>query len=381
MALFGVLLLMLPQVGLTIFYVGEMHETSRVIHVNVDYINGLSKLRLETSQLWLPAPEDANAAAESRHIASIHELIRKVADPKYAEQPEGTSAQLQAGLEALAESAGRWFLAVNKAREVAADAAAFQRLVTMSASANEGIPALLVQYQQAQLDLAELFAVFTDHAAQRTRMERDYAKKLQEHAERNLITLAMLVFIFIGVLFVVLPNSMARPLREMARSIREVGHGRVGVRIDVSGSDEVGEIASAFNTTMEVLEGFDARKRDRIVADGGRLDGVLQSFEEPAAVLTPTLTVEASNSAFRAMFEYSSADDDSSLPSLLQAGRRELRSVLERGMQRRDAIQGVSITFSRGQRKIESSLSTYPCRDIRGRTVGLLLVLSQSESS
>ncbi len=370
---------MLPQVGLTIYYLGEIRTTASLIEENSTYIDALAQLQQEASVLVLPEPDAISDSALERHTQSLQALREHIQAslrvmPKFQE----TKKQLTLAVSDLAVSAERWSAAVARARESAPDAAAFLRLVKFPEESGSDIMNLARQYHVRRMELSERFIAFTSDAAQSLRAEREYTTKLVEHADRNLITLTMLVFIFIAVLFVVLPENLVRPLREMTRGIRDVGRGHMSARLSTGEHDELGALARAFNDMMEVLEDFDSRKRDRIVADGGRLDGALRAISNPAAVLTPNFIVEASNPAFRTLFSLSSADEERPLPNVLDAGRREFREILEKAIGRREPLSNVQVSLSSGGKRTSHLLSAQPCRDRRGRTVGMVISLAAS---
>ena len=144
--------------------------------------------------------------------------------------------------------------------------------------------------------------------------------------------------------------------------------------------DELGALAAAYNETMAVLQDFDARKRDRIIADGGRLEGVLRTIPHPATILTPGLVPEASNPAFRKLFTWQAADAERPLPSIFEAGRRELQDLLEQAVHRRDALLDVEVRLSCKGAVTAHELSSYPCRDRKGRLVGIVVILKNTDT-
>ena len=117
--------------------------------------------------------------------------------------------------------------------------------------------------------------------------------------------LSALVAIALGLL---IARRITRPLAELSAAAREVAAGKLAHRVKVRSGDELGEVATAFNTMTESLERNEQARR-RMVADiahelrtpltviegtvDGMLDGVfeldrgnLESIKEETAILT-----------------------------------------------------------------------------------------------
>jgi len=78
-----------------------------------------------------------------------------------------------------------------------------------------------------------------------------------------LIAAGVLVITFVSTW--ITSARQTRPLKELAIAAREFGHGNLHVRVsDYGRRDEIGELASAFNTMAESLEQSEARRRDFI---------------------------------------------------------------------------------------------------------------------
>ena len=367
---------MLPQVGLTIYYLGEMRTTAGIVSDYAAYLDALGQARHGMELLHLPAATRVTEASGMEYAHSANALKRSLAKafvflPNFKE----TEQQLVLGINDVAARAQGWFQAIDRARESAPDPAAFRRLVQSPEDSGSDVLSLAQRHQDAMSELRERFISATNDAVAELRAEHKYATKLVGHGDRNLITLTMLVFIFLAVLFVVLPENLVRPLRAMARGIREAGQGRLDVQLSIPEDDELGALATAYNDTMRVLQDFDARKRDRIIADGGRLEGVLRTISVPAAILTPSYLTDASNPQFRKLFSLQSVDAERPLPSIFEDGRRELTDLLDEVVHRRDALLDVDLRLSCKGIASSHLLSAHPCRDRRGRLVGIVITL------
>lgn len=373
---------MLPQVGLTIYYLGEMRTTAGIVGDYAAYIDVMEKARHGVDLLVLPSAATVSEGDGAEYLLATEQLKASISQD-FSSLPEfkETEQQIMLGINDVEIRARRWFAAVDRARESLPDLAAFRRLVQFPEESGSDLLSLEKHHADAMSDLRERFISATSDAVAELRAEQQYAAKLVSHGDRNLITLTMLVFIFLGVLFVILPENLVRPLRAMARGIREAGQGRLDVTLAVPEDDELGAVAMAYNETMSVLQDFDARKRDRIIADGGRLEGVLRTIDHPAAILTPTFVLEASNPQFRKIFALHAEDTQRPLPSIFEAGRRELLELFEQVVHRRNAIVDTEVRLSCKGESTFHLLSAHPCRDRRGRLVGIVVILKPNSKN
>lgn len=86
---------------------------------------------------------------------------------------------------------------------------------------------------------------------------------LQGFRMRYSLVIAVVVSV---VVIQLLARGVTAPLREMAAASRRMARGEHGVRVSPAGRDEVGQLASAFNSMAAELERTDAQRR-RLVAD------------------------------------------------------------------------------------------------------------------
>ena len=79
-----------------------------------------------------------------------------------------------------------------------------------------------------------------------------------------LVPAALLAAALALVLVQLLASGMTAPLREMAAASRQLRRGRFDVRVREGGSDEVGELARAFNAMAAELAEVDRQRRDLV---------------------------------------------------------------------------------------------------------------------
>ena len=108
------------------------------------------------------------------------------------------------------------------------------------------------------------------------------------------VTVSLLVILVAVVVMSISTRSECRPLREMAQAARDFGHGDLKVRVPTGGhnSEEVDELAVAFNNMAEALEKSEYQRQEFVAnvshelktpmtTIGGYVDGILDGTIPP----------------------------------------------------------------------------------------------------
>ncbi len=79
------------------------------------------------------------------------------------------------------------------------------------------------------------------------------------------LLVALIALIFAFVISYITANTRAKPIREMAEAAHKFGHGDFSTRVNIDGrNDEIGELASSFNTMADSLERSESARRELI---------------------------------------------------------------------------------------------------------------------
>jgi len=121
-----------------------------------------------------------------------------------------------------------------------------------------------------------------------TSMPMDDTQKLMEGIADIQVTVSLLVILVAVVVMSISTRSECRPLREMAQAARDFGHGNLKARVRTGGhnSEEVDELAVAFNNMAESLEKSEYQRQEFVAnvshelktpmtTIGGYIDGML----------------------------------------------------------------------------------------------------------
>ena len=125
-------------------------------------------------------------------------------------------------------------------------------------------------------------------------MPMDSTTKLMEGVADIQVTVSLLVILVAVVVLSISTRSECRPLREMAQAARDFGHGNLKARVRTGGhnSEEVDELAVAFNNMAESLEKSEYQRQEFVAnvshelktpmtTIGGYIDGMLDGTIPP----------------------------------------------------------------------------------------------------
>ena len=125
-------------------------------------------------------------------------------------------------------------------------------------------------------------------------MPMDDTQALMEGIADIQVTVSLLVILVAVVVMSISTRSECRPLREMAQAARDFGHGNLKARVRTGGhnSEEVDELAVAFNNMAESLEKSEYQRQEFVAnvshelktpmtTIGGYIDGMLDGTIPP----------------------------------------------------------------------------------------------------
>ncbi len=377
LALLVVLLVTLPQLALTLYYLRQIRLTADVVASRGAVLRELEQVRTGVVGLAIPdalALTDESRQRLQRQLAEASDRARSIASafPLHA----GSLARFTELTATTAREVSDWHAAslampsFGAAPDMAGSLTVAQldeSLRTEEAAARRG------RVLDARLALDRAIHSVINTTLDQLRTEGVVAEETVAHADRNLVTLGLLALVVMVLLLLALPATLVEPIRRLTRSVRSAGHGLSAAVADTA-DDELGELAAAVGETVEMLRGFDALKRDRIVEDGGKIEALLRHAGCPAAVLSSTFVVEAANRDFLALLGGKN-DEDTPLPEFFGRSGDELGELLLRVKEHRhEATDSVELVGPDGKGRQWKAVVDV-CRDRRARPTHLLLLL------
>ncbi|MFT3846677.1 MAG: ATP-binding protein [Lacibacter sp.] len=98
-------------------------------------------------------------------------------------------------------------------------------------------------------------------------------------------------FVIALTMFFNLPGNVANPIRELTESIKEIARRNYSRRIQFSGNNEFGELASSFNTMAGKLEEYQASNVQKLLIEKKRIETLINNMNDPVIGLDENRTI------------------------------------------------------------------------------------------
>jgi signal transduction histidine kinase len=155
---------------------------------------------------------------------------------------------------------------------------------------------------------------------------------------RGTVVTAVLVLIAVTLIYSVLVRKITQPLKDLSTATMRVGERDFRPQIEVTSQDEVGDLASSFNSMLERLEAnereierlhkTEMERADRLATIGGLASGVAHEIRNPLAGISGAMRVLKKEEC-------------------LTANRKELLDEVLRQIERMDKLTRDLLDYSR----------------------------------
>ncbi|MEK7196118.1 MAG: HAMP domain-containing protein, partial [Nitrospirota bacterium] len=127
--------------------------------------------------------------------------------------------------------------------------------------------------------------------------EKEIQHKLTERIVDNMLVFSLYLFVFAFLLSMFFSRSLLKPIRELYKGAKALKEGNLGIRLDVSTEDELGEVTKSFNEMAEALE--------KQTKDLKKKESYISAMMDPLWVVADNDTITDINPAFTKLFGYS----------------------------------------------------------------------------
>lgn len=144
----------------------------------------------------------------------------------------------------------------------------FQNFINNPDSANEKL---------IRNDLVELMRLNMSAIVQKS----DTAIATSQNATTWVISLGSVCFLIAFTLLFNLPGNIARPIRELTQSIKQIANKNYHERIHFEGSEEFEDLANSFNSMAEKLEEYQSSNLSKQLLDKKRVETLIANMHDP----------------------------------------------------------------------------------------------------
>ena len=126
-------------------------------------------------------------------------------------------------------------------------------------------------------DLGELMRLNMSAIVQKS----DTAIETAETATTWVISLGSVCFLIAFTLLFNLPGNIARPIRELTESIKQIANKNYHERVHFKGSEEFEDLANSFNSMAEKLEEYQSSSLSKQLLDKKRVETLIANMHDP----------------------------------------------------------------------------------------------------
>ena len=160
-------------------------------------------------------------------------------------------------------------------------------------------------------------------------MPMDSTTKLMEGVADIQVTVSLLVILVAVVVLSISTRSECRPLREMAQAARDFGHGNLKARVRTGGhnSEEVDELAVAFNNMAESLEKSEYQRQEFVANVSHELKTPLAVISNYATMLQSPELTEAERMEYANAIHHASRNLADLVTNILKLNKLENQQI------------------------------------------------------
>ena len=125
----------------------------------------------------------------------------------------------------------------------------------------------------------------------------DKARKLATH---SIFSVAVIGFVTVTLgmfLSIIISSVIVRPVQRLVEATKGIGEGDYDVRLDETSSDELGLLASEYNTMAEKLKKYREMNISQIVAEKRKSEAIIQNIDDGIILIGPDYRVKGINHA------------------------------------------------------------------------------------
>jgi signal transduction histidine kinase len=236
----------------------------------------------------------------------------------------------------------------------------------------DGKSGLLARFTQIKEVAGEILRINQEHMEQASRDARATAASSLLWFGGGLAVAAALA----GLLAMHTVRAILRPLRALTESARAIGAGNLDQVVPVVTSDELGQLAEAFNGMMRQLRDYRRSHHFRILRLQQTNQATIDAFPHPVLVVDSEGRVEMANPAARRLFHVAAEGEHAPIP---WAPPEPLRAPLANALAGREDYlpEGFDRTFALRVGEHEHSFlpRVLTVRDPQGRALGAAVLL------
>jgi PAS domain S-box-containing protein len=188
--------------------------------------------------------------------------------------------------------------------------------------------------------------------------------------------MASIIALILGVIAAAwLTNVFITPAENLTATVKQIGAGRLDLKIDVLSDDEIGQLSREFNKMTERLKRFERMNIDQILAEKRKSEAIVDGIADGIIVTDAAMTVVHVNRVVTDLFDADDAGAVGSPVSGVVKDDRILSLIRGGGAVGDGAPVPPFLQFTRGGRQLFFRPKVTPLRTPEGTVYGVLTIL------
>jgi NtrC-family two-component system sensor histidine kinase KinB len=131
--------------------------------------------------------------------------------------------------------------------------------------------------QQVRKDISNIMLLNMQAIQRKSKI----AEETSDESKFWITLLGTICFIVALTLLLVLPGSIADPIKELSASIRQIAEKNYSQRVHFQKQNEFGELAESFNSMAEKLEEYQASSLQKLMIEKKRIETLINNMNDP----------------------------------------------------------------------------------------------------
>ena len=172
-----------------------------------------------------------------------------------------------------------------------------------------------------------------------------------------------------------LTRVLITPAENLTERVKQIGAGRLDLKIDVLSDDEIGQLSREFNKMTERLKRFERMNIEQILAEKRKSEAIVESISDGLIVTDAGMNILHMNRVIADLF---GADEKGSIGFPIASVIRDERIIAlirTSGDRRKDESRLNTLQFSRGEKQLFYRPKVTTLYDSEGNMYGVLTLL------
>jgi signal transduction histidine kinase len=238
----------------------------------------------------------------------------------------------------------------------------------------QNLPGLFGKFREIKAVSSEILRINQDHMEEINRQARRLARSsLLWYGGGLAIGIALAIFLVASTI-----RTVLHPIRAVTESVAAIGAGDLDQLVPVSSEDELGQLASAFNSMARQLRDYRRSQKAQLTRAQQTSQATINSFPDPVLVVDLQQHVELANPTARRIFGVVPIEADSGTPLAWQPPdplRQPLADVLQSRREYLPEGFDKAIVIQMGEDNHFFLPRILPIRDADGATIGAAVLL------